>query len=340
MKSPNIEPPIHCFKCKKKTKNINVTKVQNEKGSWRLSATCAVCKARKSKFIKTEWKSQQEDDGKEGRATEAAELYKPAVKKFQKRRILTLGIDDMWAADLIVMSNYSDENDGFKYMLNVIDSFSKYAWSEPLKKKDGLTVAKAFERIVARARKVGHKSPNLLHCDKGLEFRNKDFRAVLNKHGIKMYHTESMEKSSLIERWNRTLNGKMKLRFYVNQNFRWIDILQELVREYNEDDVHRTIGMKPADVTTKDEETILKRLAPKEPLTFNDIKSDVKVGDRVRITQLKKTFGNKYQNNWTKEIFVIDKVVPTRPITYKLRALDGEEIVGSFYRKEIMKTIL
>lgn len=319
---------IYCFKCKKKTKNINVATVQNENGSWRLSAQCRVCKSRKSKFLKR-------SEGADRRA-EAIELFKPVVRKFAKRRIVTLGIDDMWAADLIVMSNYADENNGYKYMLNVVDSFSKYAWSEPLKKKDGPTVAKAFERIISRAKKVDHSSPNLLHCDKGLEFRNKDFRMVLNKYGIKMYHTENMEKSSLVERWNRTLNGKMKLRFYVNQNFRWIDILEDLVREYNEVDVHRTIQMRPVEVTKNNEEIILKRLSH-NPLPWST-ESDVRVGDRVRITRAKKAFGNKYQSNWTKEVFVVEKIVFTQPITYKLRALDGEEIVGSFYRKEIMKT--
>lgn len=322
---------IHCFKCKKKTQNINVARVQNDNGSWRLTAQCATCNTRKSKFVKSGWTPQDTE------RAEAVELYKPVVRKFAKRKIVTLGIDDMWAADLIVMSNYSDENHGFKYMLNVIDSFSKYAWSEPLKRKDGPTVAKAFERIVSNAKKVGHKPPNLLHCDKGSEFRNKYFRSVLDKHGIKMYHTENMEKSSLVERWNRTLNGKMKLRFYVNQNFRWIDILQELVREYNEKDVHRTIKMRPAAVTKKYEESILKLVATK-PLTSKELKSDIEIGDRVRITIAKKGFGNKYKSNWTKEVFFVDRVVFTQPITYKLRALDGEEIVGSFYRKEIMKT--
>lgn len=330
------ETLIYCCKCKKKTKNINIAEVQSKNGSWRLTAQCKTCKSRKSEFLKSCWKLESRGVD---RRTEALELYKPVVKKFTKRRIVTLGIDDMWAADLIVMSNYSDKNDGYKYMLNVVDSFSKYAWSEPLKKKDGQTVAKAFEKIIRRAKQIGHNPPNLLHCDKGLEFRNKIFKEVLNKYGIKMYHTENMEKSSLVERWNRTLNGKMKLHFYTNQNFRWIDILQDLVREYNEDDVHRTIKMRPADVTKNDEEIILKRLAPKTPLPQLE-NSDIKIGDRVRITRAKKTFGNKYESNWSKEIFLVDKISLTQPITYKLRALDGEDIVGSFYRREIMKTVL
>lgn len=114
--------------------------------------------------------------------SEAQELHKPVIKIFAKRKIVTLGIDDLWAADLVIMSKYSDENDGYKYMLNVIDTFSKYAWAEPLKTKSGIEVAKAFVEIIKKAKTVNHKSPNLLHTDKGLEFRNKDFKRVLQEH--------------------------------------------------------------------------------------------------------------------------------------------------------------
>jgi hypothetical protein len=75
----------------------------------------------------------------------AKELRKPARTHFKKRRILTKGIHDLWAAaDLIDMKKYLEENEGYFYLLNVIDTFSKFAWALPLKKKDGMTVSKAF----------------------------------------------------------------------------------------------------------------------------------------------------------------------------------------------------
>lgn len=325
---------LYCLKCKKKTDNVNSSTVQTSKGSWRISAKCKACNGQKSKFLKREWHSNQDDITTNDRQTEALELYKPVIKKFKKRKVVTLGIDDLWAADLIVMTSYSAENDGYKYMLNVIDTFSKYAWSEPLKKKDGATVAIAFQKIITKAKSNNHSSPNLLHTDKGLEFKNKHFKSILDKHSIKLYHTENLEKSSIIERFNRTLNGKMKIHFYVNQSYRWIDVLQNLIKEYNHS-YHRTIRTSPADVGKHNENTILKLLDYQQSST---IRTDIEVGDHVRITKEKKTFGNKYGSNWTKEIFIVDKIVYTEPITYKLKALDGEEIIGSFYRKEILKT--
>jgi len=134
----------------------------------------------------------------------AKELHKPVRIHSKKRPIITKGIDDLWAADLIILKQYSEENNGYAYLLNVIDTFSKFVWAAPIKKKDGATVSKAFEKIIKSAKSQNHKTPNLLHTDKGLEFENKHFKNLLDKYNIKMYHTHNLEKSAIIERFNRT----------------------------------------------------------------------------------------------------------------------------------------
>jgi formylmethanofuran dehydrogenase subunit D len=91
----------------------------------------------------------------------AKESHKPVGTDFMKRRILTKGIDDLWAADLIDMNKYSEENEGYFYSVNVIDTFSKFAWALPTKNKDGVTVSKAFGKIIKSAESQKHKSPNL-----------------------------------------------------------------------------------------------------------------------------------------------------------------------------------
>ena len=75
-------------------------------------------------------------------------------------------------------------NEGYSYLLNVIDTFSKFAWALPIKKKDGVTVSKAFGKIFKSAKSQNHKPPNLLLTDKGLEFENKHFKRLLNNYGI------------------------------------------------------------------------------------------------------------------------------------------------------------
>ena len=80
-------------------------------------------------------------------STLAEELHKPVRKKFEKRRVLVNGIDKIWAADLVDMQAFSKFNRGIKYLLTVIDVFSKYGWLVPLKDKTGKSVASALKTI-------------------------------------------------------------------------------------------------------------------------------------------------------------------------------------------------
>lgn len=330
---------IYCLKCKILTKNINATKIQTKNGRWRISSKCFICNTNKSKFIKNPTIGHNISNKKLNDADKmilAKELHKPVRKKFPKRRIITKGIDDLWAADLVIMRNYSDENKGYSYIITVIDTFSKFSWALELKKKDGISVSEAFEKIIKLAISQNHQAPKLLHADKGLEFENKHFKKVLQEYGIKMYHTQNEEKSSIIERFNRTLNSKMRLQFEVTNSKKWIKILQSLIYEYNFKDIHRSIGMRPCEVNKSNEDDVFHKLfytknKPKPKIKFS-------VGDRVRITASKKTFDNKFINNWTKEIFIVNEILNTNPITYKIIDLNNEEIIGSFYNQELQKT--
>lgn len=339
-----MEMEIYCPKCKTKTKSVNVETVNTVNNKWRLKAQCTSCGKEKSRFIKApKYPILNYGDIENAKLfgnkamIEARELHRPVIKRFPKRRILTLGIDDLWAADLVIMDRYSGENDGYKYILNVIDTFSKYAWSEPLFRKSGSDVTSAFRTILNRSSHCGHKSPNLLHTDKGREFLNKEFRSLLQENKIKMYHTENEEKSAIVERFNRTLNERMKVQFEVRKSFRWIDILQPLIKDYNSS-FHRTIGMRPIDVNVICESELKRRYADIDKSI--QMEPRLVVGDRVRITKRKGQYANKYGRNWTREIFTIFQVKNTNPVTYRIKDAVGEEIIGTFYRKELQKSQL
>ena len=77
----------------------------------------------------------------------AEELHKSVKRKFKRRRVLVNGKDKIWAADLVDMQAFSKFNRGVKYLLAVIDVFSKYNWLIPLKDKTGKSVASALEVI-------------------------------------------------------------------------------------------------------------------------------------------------------------------------------------------------
>jgi len=226
----------------------------------------------------------------------AKELHKPVRTHFRKRRILTKRIDDLWAADLIDMKKYSEENEGYVYLLNVIDTFSEFAWALPIKTKDGVTVSKAFGKIIKGAKSQNNNPLNLRHTDEGLEYENKHFKNRFKNFNIKMYHTQNLEKSAIIVRFNCTLNNKMKIQFEVRNNKKWTGILHDLLDEYNFKDKHRSVGMTPSEVKKSSENLFLRTLFKQ-----SNKKSTIKfqVGDHIRISRFKYTFSNKYDTNWT-----------------------------------------
>ena len=134
----------------------------------------------------------------------ADELHKPIKRNFTRRRVIANHIDEIWCSDLVEMQQFSKWNKGYRYLLMVLDVFSKYGWIVPLKDKKGETVAEAFKKIFKEGRK-----PQYLWTDKGKEYYNKHVKELLDKNKITLYSTENEEKSSVCERWNRTIKTQM-----------------------------------------------------------------------------------------------------------------------------------
>ena len=144
-------------------------------------------------------------------------------------------------------------------------------------------------------------------------------------------------KSAIIERFNRTLKTKMWQKLTEEQSNRWIDSLPDLLHEYN-NQRHRTIGMTPAKASKKiNEDKLMEKLYMSD---VNENNENFKLGDWVRISRTKGKFEKGYTTNWTQEIFKIVKIKNTDPPTYKLEDTLGEPIQGSFYGKEMQKTLL
>lgn len=261
----------------------------------------------------------------------AKELHKKVVRKFPRRRVIVNGKDDIWGADLVDMQEWEDQNDGYKYLLTVIDCFTKYAWALPLKDKSAKSVTKAFETIFKEGR-----IPEKLWVDEGKEFYNKTLQAMLKKHNIETYSTYGEHKSAIIERFNRTLKTIMYTHFTSNNDRHWVNMLQDLLTDYNTT-VHRTIKMTPVEASEeKNEYKVLKNVAKSRKVEAT--KPKLEIGDWVRISRIKGTFEKGYIRNWSHEIFKVTEVLNTKPITYKINEYDGTPIKGSFYEQELQKT--
>lgn len=231
------------------------------------------------------------------------------------------------------MQPWAKYNKGFKYLLAVIDVFSKYGFMVPLKDKKGPSVASAFEKIFTTSGRI----PNKLWTDKGKEFYNRPVAELLESRGnITLYSTENEEKSSVAERWNRTMKERMFKYFSSNNTNVYIDILQDLVSRYN-NTKHSALKMTPLDASQKKNESkVYKNLYGN--LEKRSVRPKFMLGDYVRIAKRKGKFSKGYIPRWTEEIFQISEVQNTVPVTYKLKDLNNEDIKGSFYEKELQKT--
>ena len=143
-----------------------------------------------------------------------------------------------------------------------------------------------------------------------------------------MYSAHNEEKSVVAVRFIRTLkNKKFKLMTAVSKNV-YLNVLDDVVDEYN-NTYHRTIKIKPIDVRSDSVAEFNKESNEKGP--------QFKIGNQVRISKYKSVFAKRYSRNWSEEIFVIKRVKDTTPWTYIINDLNGEEIIGTFYEKELQE---
>ena len=120
----------------------------------------------------------------------------------------------------------------------------------------------------------------------------------------------------------------------------YYDVSDDIVNEYN-NTKYSTIKMKPIDVG--DDTTKSSAIAPNKRVYIdehNEKDSRFKVGDRVRISKFKNIFAKGYTPNWSNEIFILHKINESIPYTYNIKDLNGEDIIGSFYDRELQKTKL
>ena len=203
--------------------------------------------------------------------------------------------------------------------------FSEYAWVVPIKDKKGTSIVNAFKKLSSE----GRRNPNKVWVHQGSEFYNNSFKDFLKTNNIEMYSTYNEGKPAVAERLIRTLKNKIfKHMTAISKNV-YFDVLHDIVDKYN-NTVHRTIKMKTIDVMGDSYAECNGDFNKKDP--------EFKVGDHVRISKYKNIFAKGCRPNWSEEDFVVSKIKNTVPWTYVVSDLNGEEITGSFYEKDLQKT--
>ena len=258
---------------------------------------------------------------------DAYTLHKPARRRFKRRCVIVGGMNQQWQADLVDLTKLKRDNEGMAFLLTVIDVFSKVAWCVPMKNKSAASLTAALQTTFVDV------WPQTLQTDQGTEFLNKSVQALLQRYGIHHFSTHNAEtKANVVERFNRTLTSRMWRYLTQHQTRRYIDVLPDLIRSYNNTPHSRT-GVAPSRVNHKNQETVWQRLYGHDGKGVPKLR----VSDRVRVSKHKGTFEKGYETNWSEEIFTIHEVHPSAPPVYRLRDDLGEVLDVTFYEPELQK---
>ena len=172
--------------------------------------------------------------------------------------------------------------------------------------------------------------------DKEPAFLSKKMQQFFKGNNVKIYHTNSLLKAVIVERFNRSLRELMMKEFVKNNNTVWYNILPKLLKIYN-NRYHSTIKMKPVDVNKNNGKYIKENI-----YTYNKTSKNprFKMGDLVRISLKRRNLFDKPSGNikWSEELFKIYSINRSNVITYKIKDLNDEIIKGIFYEKELQKT--
>ncbi|CAB4001681.1 uncharacterized transposon-derived [Paramuricea clavata] len=216
--------------------------------------------------------------------------------------------NEQWSIDLADLNELSGYNNQFRYILVCVDVATRYAFVKMLKTKSAHNVAIKFEEII---RECG-AAPRKIQADEGTEFNHIKNKLAL-KYNFELFHTQNREiKASHAERFIQTLKVMIRRTLTVLSGYRFIKYLPVIIERYNESPHRGIFGAKPIDFLLRKDQ-------------------------RVRIARIKNSvFEKSSLRRWGREVFTIDKVLITDPVTYQLKAeKDGEKITGIFYREEL-----
>ena len=245
-------------------------------------------------------------------------------------------------ADLIDIKDLAARNDGVKYLLLMIDLFSRRVWVEPLKKK---TAALTRDAIETWLDSLGGRQCEIFATDRGLEFDNGPVRELLRRRGVRQQFKSGTSKASFAERANKSIQTLIYKYLTNSQTFRYIDKLDSIVSTYNRRP-HRSLGNVSPHEADKPRSrdwirgilqrshTERRRKARKDP--------KLRVGDVVRIKILaKKVSGDSraYVPQFKGEYFKIVRVKTNMMVPmYRIQSMDTDEIISdSFYAEELQK---
>ena len=175
---------------------------------------------------------------------------KPPKKYYPTNKTDVYHIDEIWSLDILDIKDYGPENNrGYRYALVVMDNFSKFGWTFPLKNTNAQTIKDSFEKVLISSK----RKPNLIESDRGKKFNNNIFQDFLNKNNNKLYSRNSSFGSVYAERFDRSIRDLLKKPVFEKSDGDWIDVLTTLTKQYN-NRIHSSTKLTPIQASLKKNE--------------------------------------------------------------------------------------
>ena len=240
------------------------------------------------------------------------EIYSKGPKKnYATNKTDVYHIDDIWSLDILDLKDYGPENNrGYRYVLVVIDNFSKFGWTSLLKNKNAQTIKDSFENILISSK----RKPNLIETDRGKEFYNIIFQDFLNKNNTKLNSRNSSYGAVFEETFNRTIRDLLKKPVFEKGESNWIDVLPTITKQYK-NRIHTSTKLTPIQAgLKKNEGYVYKNLLDKR----NKIKPKFQLNEFVRVADLKKTFSKGDTTNWSYKLYKSTELIIETIPSYRL----------------------
>lgn len=262
--------------------------------------------------------------------------HKPVRRSFKKLKVVVPEKYYQFDADTVSMVRFAQYNDGYKYILVIIDILSHYCWTCPLKTLTGKEMVSALKKTV-------ETRPQKIRTDSGTEFLNAQVEKYFKSQHIEHFNTFNQTKANYAERMIKTLKSRISKYMHHNRTYQWFKVLSEVTKAYNQT-YHRTIKMSPAQALQEDDPVLWKAqysVQAKTPVPKRGKVFEYKMGDRVKLSFIKSVFDREYDEKWTDETFSISGRNRKQGLAqYTIKDWNNDPISGSFYEAELQRSSL
>ena len=243
------------------------------------------------------------------------EIYStPPRKNYPTNKAVSNFVDEIWSIDLADMVDYKNSNNkGYRYIFIIVDNFSKYLWSIPLKNKYSQTITNEFSNILIKSK----RKPIKIESDRGSEFYNSIFQNFLKSKNIHHYSRFTDKGPSIAERVIRNVRSLLKKPIFLAGKADWLSELPSIIKQYN-NIIHHSVKITPVQASKKSN----------EKKVFDNLRDDrqkqrpkFKLGQLVRTADIKRVFSKGDSTNYSYKLYTITEVIHDTIPSYRINYL-------------------